>query len=215
MHLAGMNRYQAFGIHFGISLLIFIGLVCMVLFVWYPGILKEVDESWKQALIMIAGVDLVLGPLLTLIVFNPIKKSLKMDLSVIAVAQIAALIAGTYTVHQARPVALIVSFPPVGFKVVSANMLQSSALEKVEADRQLTFYYSGPELFGPNSTLELTEQTLAPTTDIHFSQFITSKAPIALFQRDDQNLHFPIEGQSSSILLNKSGMILGLTSNSD
>ena len=67
MHLAGMNRYQAFGIHFGISLMIFIGLVTMVLFVWYPGVLREVDSSWQQALIMIAGVDLVLGPLLTLI----------------------------------------------------------------------------------------------------------------------------------------------------
>ena len=215
MHLAGMNRYQAFGIHFGISLMIFIGLVAMVLFVWYPGVLREVDSSWQQALIMIAGVDLVLGPLLTLIVFNPAKKSLKMDLSIIAVAQIAALVAGTYTVHQARPVALIVSFPPIGFKVVSANMLQSSALDKVEAAKQLTFYYSGPELFGPKSTLELTDKTLAPTTDTNFSKFITSKAPIALFQIGDQNLRFPIEGQHYSILLNESGEILGLTSNSD
>jgi len=212
MHLAGMNRYQAFGIHFGISLLIFIGLVGMVLFVWYPGILKEVDESWKQALIMIAGVDLVLGPLLTLIVFNPIKKSLKMDLSVIAVAQIAALIAGTYTVHQARPVALIVSFPPVGFKVVSANMLQSSALEKVEAAKHPTFYYSGSELFGPNSTLDFTEQNLNATTDGKFDSFVNSKSPITLFQQDN-HLLFPIENQPVSILLDEEGTPFSITKN--
>jgi len=212
MHLAGMNRYQAFGIHFGISLLIFIGLVGMVLFVWYPGILKEVDESWKQALTMIAGVDLVLGPLLTLIVFNPIKKSLKMDLSVIAVAQIAALIAGTYTVHQARPVALIVSFPPVGFKVVSANMLQSSALEKVEAAKHPTFYYSGSELFGPNSTLDFTEQNLNATTDGKFDSFVNSKSPITLFQQDN-HLLFPIENQPVSILLDEEGTPFSITGN--
>ena len=204
MHLAGMNRYQAFGIHFGISLLIFIGLVAMVLFVWYPGILKEVDESWQQALIMIAGVDLVLGPLLTLIVFNPAKKSLKMDLSVIAVAQIAALVAGTYTVHQARPVALIISFPPVGFKVVSANMLNSSVLEKVEAAKHPTFYYSGSELFGPNSTLDFTKQSLNATTDGKFNSFINSKSPITLFQQGNQLL-FPIENQPTSILLDEEG----------
>jgi hypothetical protein len=150
MHLAGMNRYQAFGIHFGISLLIFIGLVGMVLFIWYPGILKEVDESWKQALIMIAGVDLVLGPLLTLIVFNPIKKSLKMDLSVIAVAQIAALIAGTYTVHQARPVALYVSFPPAGFEILTANTLTTETQLFLSETEHPFYYYSGSDLLGPS-----------------------------------------------------------------
>lgn len=212
IRLENTSRFQAFTWHIGISLLIFIGLVGMVLFVWYPGILKEVDESWKQALIMIAGVDLVLGPLLTLVVFNPIKKSLKMDLSIIAIVQIAALVAGTYMVHQARPVALIVSFPPAGFKIVSANMLNSSALEKVETSQHPTFYYNGPELFGPKSTQEFTEQNLHSTTDGKFGDFVSRKAPIALFQQDD-HLAFTIENQTISILFKKEGTPFSITDN--
>ncbi|MBM95605.1 MAG: hypothetical protein CMI09_07140 [Oceanospirillaceae bacterium] len=181
MHLAGMNRYQAFGIHFGISLMIFIGLVTMVLFVWYPGVLREVDSSWQQALIMIAGVDLVLGPLLTLIVFNPAKKSLKMDLSIIAIAQIAALIAGTYTVHQARPVALYVSFPAEGFEILTANNLAPKTESYLIENGSLFFYYTGKELFGPSNQKDLQPDQLIPTSEGDFNSYLSTKMPQSLF----------------------------------
>lgn len=116
--LTHLNRYQAFGIHFLASLVIFAILTALIFFYWFPGILRVADPSWQQILIVIAGVDLVLGPALTLIVFNPAKKSLKMDLSIIAALQIAALAYGSYTVHNTRPLALSLSFPAAGFEIL-------------------------------------------------------------------------------------------------
>lgn len=37
------NRFQAFGIHFGISFLIFIILASLIIFYWYPGFLFSTD----------------------------------------------------------------------------------------------------------------------------------------------------------------------------
>jgi len=105
MTLLGLNRYQAFAIHIAISLvLFFILLVCITQF-WYPGILFDTGNGWK-AIALIVCIDLILGPLLTLIVFNPKKSSLKFDLWVIALVQTAALIYGTWTIHSSRPLAI-------------------------------------------------------------------------------------------------------------
>ena len=60
-----MSRFSAFSIHFGISLLIFAALSAVILLVWYPGYFFELDGGW-EGLRIIIGVDLVLGPLLTL-----------------------------------------------------------------------------------------------------------------------------------------------------
>ena len=101
-----MNRFGAFLVHLGISLIIFAGLAALVLFVWYPDFFFAADGGWEGIRIIIL-VDLVAGPLLTLIVYNRDKPSLRTDLAVIAVFQIACLTAGTYVVYSERPLALV------------------------------------------------------------------------------------------------------------
>ena len=96
-----MNRYKAFSVHLGISLAIFVGLLLLIVFVWYPEPYFAADGGW-QGIRIIAGVDLVIGPLLTLIVFKPGKPGLKFDLAVIAIAQFTALVVGTTLVYQQR-----------------------------------------------------------------------------------------------------------------
>ena len=56
---------------------------------------------------IIFAVDLVLGPLLTLIVFKAGKPGLKFDLTVIGVLQVCCLAAGIYIVHEERPLAVV------------------------------------------------------------------------------------------------------------
>ena len=85
-----MNRWQASAIHFGISLTVFLILLAVILLVWYPGILFSIDGGWT-GLRIVMGVDLVLGPLLTLVVFKLGKPGLKFDLSCIVIAQIACM----------------------------------------------------------------------------------------------------------------------------
>ena len=66
------------------------------------------------------GVDVVCGPLLTLVLFNPAKsrRELRLDLSLVAVIQLAALAYGLYSISLARPV--IQAFETDRFAVVSA-----------------------------------------------------------------------------------------------
>ena len=105
MTLQNINRYQAFAIHMAMSLVIFVVLLICITQYWYPGILFDTGNGWK-AIALIVSIDLILGPLLTLIIFNPKKSSLKFDLWVIALVQIAALAYGTWTIHSSRPLAI-------------------------------------------------------------------------------------------------------------
>ncbi len=64
-----------------------------------------------QGIRIVAGVDLVLGPLLTLMIFNPRKRAglIKFDLTVIGLIQFTALAAGCWLVYQERPVVQVLS----------------------------------------------------------------------------------------------------------
>lgn len=101
-----VNRLGAFLIHLGISLLIFVVLAVVIRFVWYPDFFFAADGGW-QGIRIVAAVDLVLGPLLTLIVFDRRKPELRRDLTMIGVFQLSCLIAGTYVVFDQRPLALV------------------------------------------------------------------------------------------------------------
>lgn len=56
---------------------------------------------------IIIGVDLILGPLLTLIVFRSGKPGLEFDLSTIVTLQVVCLAAGLYIVYSERPIFFI------------------------------------------------------------------------------------------------------------
>lgn len=101
-------RWKAVGIHLAISLAI-LAILLYILFVhWFPGHLFDTDGGW-QALQIIVGVDLILGPLLTLVAANPAKttKELRKDFAVIALIQVCALTAGTSIAASSRPWALL------------------------------------------------------------------------------------------------------------
>jgi len=101
-------KVKAAGIHLGISLLIFLGILYVILFQWYPGPFFTAEGGWNGIMLM-AAVDLVLGPTLTLIIFNhtKAKKEIVLDLSLIVVIQISAMIWGGLQVYSERPVALV------------------------------------------------------------------------------------------------------------
>lgn len=107
-----MTKWKAFLIHFALSLAVFAVLLAIILLVWYPGLLFEISGGWEGLRIVIA-VDLVLGPLLTLIVYKEGKPSLKFDLICIAVFQIACLSGGVWVVYNERPVVLAVEYDSI------------------------------------------------------------------------------------------------------
>jgi hypothetical protein len=101
------SRLRAVAIHLGLSAVAFAVALYLILVHWYPGFHFTVDGGWQGVRIM-AAVDLVLGPMLTLIIFNPRKarKLIVFDLTCIGLTQIGALIWGFYAIEGQHPVSV-------------------------------------------------------------------------------------------------------------
>ncbi|WP_086930990.1 hypothetical protein [Agarilytica rhodophyticola] len=100
------SRWQAFAVHLGISFLLFLALAGVIKLLWYPGLLFNTEGGW-EGIKLIAGVDLVIGPLLTLLVYNTAKKELKRDLLIIVLMQLFCICGGMFVVERNRPIAII------------------------------------------------------------------------------------------------------------
>jgi hypothetical protein len=126
-----MNRFGAFAVHLGISLIIFVILGYVILYHWYPDFFFASDGGW-QGIRIVAFVDLVLGPTLTLVVFNRSKprKELQRDLSIIGVVQLGCLMAGTYVVYSERPVAMV--YADGSFQSMTADDYRSAGVSVPE-----------------------------------------------------------------------------------
>ena len=97
-----MSRGRAFLTHLAASAAI-VGSACAIIFlVWYPHPYFLAAGAWTVLRVLI-GVDLGLGPLLTLVVFKPGKRGLKFDLAAIALVQLVALVYGVASIYEARP----------------------------------------------------------------------------------------------------------------
>ncbi|MEZ5491402.1 MAG: hypothetical protein R3F50_13935 [Gammaproteobacteria bacterium] len=117
-----MNRWEAFTLHFAVSIAVFTGLLGIIMMLWYPGVLFNIDGGWS-GLKLVMGVDVILGPLLTLIVFRAGKPGLKFDLGCIAALQIACMAAGVWIVYQSRPIALVFAYDT--FYSLAANEFEA------------------------------------------------------------------------------------------
>ena len=87
-----------------ILLVLSVGLILWL----YPDFYFSANGGWHIFKVVIA-VDLILGPLLTLILFNPKKSSreLTLDLCLIAIIQITALGYGAHVLYKERPAYLV------------------------------------------------------------------------------------------------------------
>lgn len=120
-----MSRYRAAMLHLAISALIATGTLALMLALWYPPPLFAAMGGTELAL-LIVGVDVAIGPLITLIIFDTRKKELLFDLAVVATLQMGALCYGIYAMHEGRPV--YIAFVEKRFAVVAANELEAETL---------------------------------------------------------------------------------------
>ncbi|GMR21001.1 MAG: hypothetical protein BMS9Abin36_1599 [Gammaproteobacteria bacterium] len=99
------TRLAAAGLHFLASALVISLSLYVIYFIWYPKpfyIIHSVFDAVK----IVLSVDLVLGPFLTLVIFNKLKprKELIRDISIIIIIQVSALIWGMHITYKMRPV---------------------------------------------------------------------------------------------------------------
>ena len=140
------RRARAAGLHFLISAVV-AGLAAALVFgLWYPGAYRLLAGG-RALFLLLIGVDVVLGPVLTFAVFD-LKKGwphLRRDLAVIGLIQLSALGYGLHAVYAARPVAVV--FEVDRFRVIAANQVQISELGKAPVEyRHLPL--TGPLLLG-------------------------------------------------------------------
>lgn len=138
------DRVRAAGLHFGASLAIALLAGLLVFVLWYPYPYREISGGRELFLIVIA-VDVVLGPLITLAIFNRAKPwtELRRDLAVVVLIQLAGLGYGLWTVAVARPVHLV--FELDRFRVVHAVEVPQDLMDKVPADVR-ALPWAGPSL---------------------------------------------------------------------
>jgi len=104
-----MTRVRAAITHLSLSIAVFLATIAFMIWRWYPMPYFWIDGGW-QFIRIAALVDIVLGPLLTLIVFRAGKPALKFDLASIAAIQIAALAWGCVIMYQQRPAFVVFTY---------------------------------------------------------------------------------------------------------
>ena len=165
------NRWHAFAWHLAFSIAILIVLICLIAFYWYPGV--YIDVGGWEGMKIAAAVDLLLGPILTLMVYNPLKKSIKWDMAFVFLMQFSCLTAGVWIIHNERPVAEVFSIDAVFVntykesKLVEGNL---SATQLLHGSYPKRVYLELPDDYQESVLLE-------------FSSLTNESAPLHLNQR--------------------------------
>jgi len=181
-----VTRWQASGLHLLISVAIAGAVLALMLSLWFPGPLFEAAGG-NDLLIILVGVDVVVGPLITLVIFRSGKPGLKFDLAVIGAMQIGALVYGMHAVYLARPAFIV--FVRDQFQVASAAQLDPEELAKAKYAE-----FRQPPLTGP-----LLAFAVLPTDPAELRQF----AMVGLAGHDLQEfprLFVPYSGQTAEVL---------------
>lgn len=130
--------------HLTASVLVASLCALLVFFLWYPSPYGELVGG-RELFLLVVSVDVVCGPLLTLIVFDRRKPRAELwrDIGIVVLIQAAALSYGLWSVLHARPVFL--AFEGNRFRVVSVPDIDMSEISKAP-ERLRALSWRGPTL---------------------------------------------------------------------
>ena len=134
------------GVHFIASCAFALLASMLVLLVWYPYPYRELSGG-RELFLLIIAVDVVCGPLLTLVLFSPkkTKSALSIDMALVVAVQLAALVYGLHSVWQARPLYLVLEIDR--FKAVTQSALDPLPLKALSPELQVN-WWAGPLVVG-------------------------------------------------------------------
>lgn len=135
-------RLRASGIHLSISILVAAFAALLVFGLWYPYPYREISGG-RDLFLLVVAVDVTMGPLITLVVYNSAKppRELIKDFTVVGLLQATALVYGLWTVFVARPVHLV-------FEYSRFSIVHAVDVEPLLLNRALPEFRSLP-LTGP------------------------------------------------------------------
>jgi hypothetical protein len=139
------EKFSASALHFVITLMAALAVAAIIFFVWFPAPLDQMMGGQKLFL-LVAGCDLTLGPLLSLVIFNSKKsrRELVLDYTLIGGVQLAALIYGVMVVAESRPAFVV--FVKDRFEVVAALELDPADFKDAQEARFRSLPWRGPVL---------------------------------------------------------------------
>lgn len=114
-------------LHFVSCIVLAIMVATLILLIWYPWPYRIISGG-DSLLLLVLAVDVVMGPLITLAIFDVRKprRELRRDLAIIVVLQLGALFYGLHTVYLARPAVL--ALEGFRFRVTTANDVAAEEL---------------------------------------------------------------------------------------
>lgn len=151
----------AAGFHFLVSCAVAAMAALLVWFIWFPYPYVELSGG-RELFLLLVCVDIVCGPLLTLVVFKQSKSRAELgrDLAVIGMVQMAALLYGLHTVYSVRPLYLVHEIDR--YRVVTWADFQGVDVRRdIEAlaPSLRPALFSGPRLVGTRKARDMVEYT--------------------------------------------------------
>lgn len=142
-----MSRWKAAVIHLAISLALAMTIGIILYCLWFPPP-YFVAAGASRLLLVLMGVDICIGPLLTLLAANPRKSQrlLKLDLSIIAVLQALAFGYGIHAIAITRPIFVVAEADR--FILVSADEISDADLAQGKQPAFRSRSWAGPRLVG-------------------------------------------------------------------
>ncbi|MGS2717757.1 hypothetical protein ACVBE9_06270 [Eionea flava] len=158
-------------LHALVSAVALTAVLLWVFIVWFPSPFAEMLRI-DNFFLIIAIVDFCLGPLITLVIYNPLKsqKELLFDYIIITLLQVGVLLYGLYTLSESRPVYVV--FVKDRLEVVVAGDFDAERLAK----SSLLEYKVLPH-FGPRSICSNRPQTPEETNHLLFSGYDVQHMP--------------------------------------
>ena len=127
------KRIQIFLSHLAISSIIALIASSIIFFVWYSAPLATA-VGVMHILLMMLAIDVVIGPLFTLLVYKEGKKTLKFDLMVIVLIQLSAFVYGFHSIEQGRPAWIV--FNVDSFELVRKNEIVDQNIKQTKPQFQ-------------------------------------------------------------------------------
>lgn len=143
---ADKNRNRFFINHLLTSIVIIGIFLSIVFFVWYPTPLASALGVIPVILMMVA-IDVFVGPIFGFLVYKTGKKTLKMDLAIIILIQLAAFFYGAYSIAQSRPAWMV--HHGIVFSLVRHVDTEYTGAELPEYSRSS---FTGPKFVGYTDT---------------------------------------------------------------
>jgi hypothetical protein len=137
------DKLLVFTVHFLATLALAACAAALIFLVWFPKPLATMIGG-TELFLLVVGCDLVLGPLLSLVVYDRSKTrlALTVDYTAIAILQIGALLYGVLVVAGTRPV--YIAFDGDRLEVVSARDIRPDELAAARDPRYASLGFTGP-----------------------------------------------------------------------